>query len=122
MITIIAKFDVKPDKVDEFIKSSLEVARQSKKERGNHEELLLELVKCDAPSSVDYPNGTLNTFCHINNDLMLIPEYFIVDRYWGVRYPEEFNKYWKKAQKNVRNSEIIKWLKSDEITNEEFSQ
>ena len=35
MRTIIAKFDVKPDKVDEFIKSSLEVARQSKKERGN---------------------------------------------------------------------------------------
>ena len=35
MITIIAKFDVKADKVDEFIKSALEVARQSKKERGN---------------------------------------------------------------------------------------
>ena len=107
-------FDRGPDtlKVYEFLRTLPKERRILI--RGNHEELLLELVKADAPSSVDYPNGTLNTFCHINNDLMIIPEYFIVDRYWGVRYPEEFSKYWKKAQKNVRNSEIIKWLKSDE--------
>lgn len=35
MITIIAKFDVLPDKTDEFIKCAIDVTRETRKERGN---------------------------------------------------------------------------------------
>ncbi len=35
MITIIARFDVLPDKADEFIKCAIDVTRETRKERGN---------------------------------------------------------------------------------------
>lgn len=35
MITIIAKFDVMPDKTDEFINHAIEVTRETRRERGN---------------------------------------------------------------------------------------
>ncbi|MBO5424020.1 MAG: metallophosphoesterase [Lachnospiraceae bacterium] len=82
--------------------------------RGNHESLLLDLIDGALPHWTDYSNGTLNTLCHLTEDLTIIPEYFIIDRYWGTRYPEEFNKYWPIAKKKAKESEVIAWLKSDE--------
>lgn len=35
MITIIAAFEVHPDKTDEFVKHAIDVTRETRKERGN---------------------------------------------------------------------------------------
>ncbi len=47
MITIIAKFDVLPDKKDEFIKQAIDVTRETRKERGN---LSYKILQSDEPN------------------------------------------------------------------------
>ena len=47
MITIIAKFDVLPDKTEEFIKCAVDVTRETRKERGN---LSYKILKSETSS------------------------------------------------------------------------
>ena len=68
--------------------------------RGNHEQLLLDLLHKPYPDTYDYSNGTLKTFTHI------------VENLWGVG--AACNIDWEEQKDIVRESEIVKWLQSDE--------
>ena len=91
--------------------------------RGNHELLFLELLNKRFPSSYDFSNGTVRTFCQIAK----IDEQQITYAYWfkrayleGVEPHEYENKpqeYWAQVKEIVAMSDVTKWIKCDRWLN-----
>lgn len=92
--------------------------------RGNHESLYLELLNKDYPESHDFSNGTVNTFCQIAN-LQNVDWKYFRDRmipgriYWNTsdEIEPQALALWKKVVEAVKNSEVTKWLKSNQWVN-----
>lgn len=90
--------------------------------RGNHEWLYKELLKKKYPDNHDYSNGTVKTFCSIadiDDKKMDRKYYFIQNALFGTnfKYNEEIPKLWHKVYEKVKDSEITKWIESDEWIN-----
>lgn len=83
---------------------------------GNHEDLFNKLADKVEPEYHDYTNGTVATFCHIAgyNEYSL---YSLHDEYYvlGTQEAGEILKEdWAKIVKTVKESNIYKWINSDE--------
>lgn len=85
--------------------------------RGNHELLYLDLLKKDFPDSYDFNNGTVRTFCQIAR----YGEEALSWKYWfmlGEEEPyERIHQTWKEIVKEVKNSEITKWIQGKQWIN-----
>ena len=92
--------------------------------KGNHEYLLLELVKRKFPFSNDISNGTYDTLISLHKDPFLIKEAFIKD---NPNYFSDFNLFKKgeeilrkaeaKLYDNKKINEIEAWLNSSRWLN-----
>jgi len=92
--------------------------------RGNHEELYLKLLNKKYPESHDFSNGTVLTFCQIAGyeadtayDLRT-GAYISYGTYWDNEYIDpECENIWRDIKKKVKESEVTKWLQSDQWVN-----
>lgn len=94
--------------------------------RGNHEELFLDLLKKSYPEQHDFSNHTVDTFCQIagvedSDDGISFAKYLESGLYvhYGtysdtVRIDPTCKEEWKRLAHDVANSDIVKWLNSDE--------
>ena len=99
--------------------------------KGNHEELLLDLLKKDVPESYDYSNGTVKTLCQIAN----YPEKYMDDTtlmwdFYEGKVPNSseyancqdyvckvMRERFAEIKSIVNDSGIPDWLRSDEWVN-----
>ena len=93
--------------------------------RGNHEQLLKELVKRGYPLQHDYHNRTYDTLFQFmgykNSEDFLYEKYneeFDLKLKPGTKEHDEFEEKWNKKRKQVFNNQlvkdILKWIDSDE--------
>lgn len=93
--------------------------------RGNHESLYLELLRKGYPQSHDFHNRTVDTFCQIAQAMDPSDIYDATElkkgihEYYGMFYDHvdiepEVEKKWEKIKSLVSESDITKWIKSDE--------
>ena len=89
--------------------------------RGNHEQLLLDLVKQRCPCQADFSNGTYKTL------VMLSEDPSIAEYNWILQHKEEYkdfkelykhaHKIYEKAKERLYNNkklnEILDWIESD---------
>ena len=88
--------------------------------KGNHEYLLLELVKRKIPFENDYSNGTYETLISFHKDPRREQKKWILDNAW--KYEDNyflyrdscgvFRKYEKELYDNNKINEIVEWIKS----------
>lgn len=88
--------------------------------RGNHEQLLLEVLEKSFPEAHDFSNGTVRTVCHLAG----LKDWAFDKGYRGpdsLRYlPDEgasLYAFWRLACKRVKESAVYKWIKSAEWKN-----
>lgn len=96
--------------------------------RGNHEALLLDLLKKDCPDRYDYSNGTVKTLCHIAGcDEKYLDSATLAWDFLDGRVPnaadydncqdyvvQMFNSRFSEVKGKAERSDVIGWLRSDE--------
>lgn len=83
--------------------------------KGNHESLFEELLTKTYPDDYDFSNGTVKTFCAIawEDEEVLSAAYYFKNN-MGDGYYDRIRYAWKRIVNRVKESEVYKWLKSDQ--------
>lgn len=113
-------FDRGPDslKIYKFLRSIPK--SRLKLVKGNHEHLFLTLVDKTLPSIYDFNNGTVDAFIQLTNTPIHIRDELYKHVYF---YPymtpnkleeDYYNLLWKNIVLKLKQTDIIKWLESDE--------
>ena len=79
------------------------------------------MLNKNRPDFYDFSNGTVRTFCHIakvDYDDIQSRYYYHSGTYFDTeRFSDDFDTVWSEIVKDVKNSEITKWLRSKEWKN-----
>jgi serine/threonine protein phosphatase 1 len=87
--------------------------------RGNHEDMFVELVKKSFPSTYDFHNKTVDTFCQLtgHDEDELLKYYYYTDEESMGKFKIMAMHQWKEISKLVSKMGIDAWIQSDEWVN-----